>query len=551
MNQLCLATGGIIRLGGELARAGEGTISDVVGHPEWVAKIYHANLEGLDVRGNKVRAMASAKPAGRVQSNGFVVLAWPEHAVVGPDNKACGFVMRKIDTATAVEIHALSNPSDRKSPHPAGPQWPKNVTWDHLLHIAINLCRAVTTVHRANAVIGDFNERNILVSHTAQVTFVDCDSFQFQSGTKVYHCTVGRPEFLAPELARVPLETHKRSEASDLFVLAIHLYILLMEGNHPFSRGDWKGPGDPPDALALAAEGHWAGGRNSKLSIHRAAPAIDVLPPAVRNLFERALGEGAKNPARRPTADEWRNALTAVRTVQCPQDKMHQYPAHNRSCPWCQMKKKQQSSGQAGQGRTITGTSPFTMTGTQNTRPSTYASPRLKAPTPPPRPASNTPTRPPGGAATTLPGGPASPPKRGHNRKSRAFPILSILLIVVVIWIIIGINSDTDSSGASTPATEVPAATPEIGMDILPSNAQPCPRVYAEAEFPNSAKGNNVTSCEFAENVRAAYLAQGIRNAPVAVRAYSPITYLNYDMFCRGNNVITCTGGKDALVYIY
>jgi hypothetical protein len=45
----------------------------------------------------------------------------------------------------------------------------------------------------------------------------------------------------------------------------VHTHQLLMEGNHPFLRGNWVGDGRQPDAMSLARTGEWAGGPNSRL----------------------------------------------------------------------------------------------------------------------------------------------------------------------------------------------------------------------------------------------------------------------------------------------
>jgi len=380
MRRLQLGDGRSLRLGAQLAKAGEGTISDVTGHPEWVAKIFHPHLAALPAKRTKVQAMAKARPIDAVQPDGFVVLTWPEQTIVEA-GRVCGFVMGKVDVSTAVEVHKLSNPADRQYPNPSGPQWPAQATWTHLVNIATNLCLAVDTVHRAGAVIGDFNERNILVSNTTRVTLVDCDSFQFRSGNTVFVCDVARPEFLAPELAAVDLKKHAREKSSDLFVLAIHIYLLLMAGNHPFQRGDWTGPGDKPEALALATGGHWAGGPNSRLKAHAAAPPMSMLPRTAQALFERALGSGAKNPASRPSAAEWQRVLSAITTVECARDKTHVYPYHNKACPWCRLSARRSPSA------TTTGRTARVATATTRTpgvtaagRPASTASTTVTAP---------------------------------------------------------------------------------------------------------------------------------------------------------------------------
>ena len=60
-----------------------------------------------------------------------------------------------------------------------------------------------------------------------------------------------------------------------------------------------------------------------------------------------------------------------------------------------------------------------------------------------------------------------------------------------------------------------------------------------------------MTTCPFAEQVRRAYLAQAIRHAVVTVYASSPVTGWTYSMSCTGSRVVTCTGGNDAIVYLY
>ncbi|UUO01121.1 hypothetical protein M4D79_21060 [Mycolicibacterium novocastrense] len=222
-----LSTNGApIRLGAVLARAGEGVIHEVVDRPDVVAKVFHRDLKDLAAKIAKVGAMIETPPDGIVQSDGFVVLTWPT-ALLDERDGAVGYLMPRIDTSDAVEIHTLSNPANRANPLPSAPVWTPNVTWSHLVNVAANLCLAVETVHRVDAVIGDFQERNILVNDTTRVTLVDCDSMQFTDASgRQYLCGVARPEFTAPELARVNLAVTAREKPSDLFAFG---------GAHPSS----------------------------------------------------------------------------------------------------------------------------------------------------------------------------------------------------------------------------------------------------------------------------------------------------------------------------
>ena len=304
-----------------------------MGRSEWVAKIFHADLKDLAAKCAKVAAMSASQPDGARESDGFVVLTWPLHSVVGDDG-AVGYVMPRLDTSNAVEIHTVSNPSNRLKPLPAAPQWTPHVSWHHLVNIAANLCLAVETVHRVDAVIGDFQERNILVNDTTRVSLVDCDSMQFTDASgNQFLCGVGRPEFTAPELAGVDLARTAREKPSDLFALAVHVHLLLMAGNHPFLRGDWAGAGEQPDAMTLAASGQWAGGPRSKLRTHALAPSVDFLPSGIQQLFVRAFTDGAHDPASRPSAAQWREQLLRIRVGACARG--HQIPVETEVCPWC------------------------------------------------------------------------------------------------------------------------------------------------------------------------------------------------------------------------
>lgn len=334
VSALTLDDGSPLVLGAVLAKAGEGTIFEVDGRKELVAKVFHATLTDLPTKLDKVKAMIAGPPPRATQADGFVVLTWPQQ-LISDAGQPVGYVMHRVDTASAVEIHSISNPFNRSNPLPGAPQWTADATWTHLVSVAANLCLAVEVVHSVDAVIGDFQERNILVSDTTRVTLVDCDSMQITDPTgRQFLCGVGRPEFTAPELTEVDLRTQSRHKQSDLFALAVHIYLLLMGGNHPFMRGVWTGAGEQPAALSLANAGYFAGGPDSPLAAHPLAPPLSFLPAEVSGLFIRAFADGANGAGRRPTAHEWRRALSQIRTTECAQGN-HHIPDKTSECPWC------------------------------------------------------------------------------------------------------------------------------------------------------------------------------------------------------------------------
>lgn len=161
---------------------------------------------------------------------------------------------------------------------------------------------------------------------------------------------------------------------------------------------------------------------------------------------------------------------------------------------------------------------------------------------------------------------PAPPPK---NSNAAVWIVVAVLAVIVLglvgyLWLWPQIVNDSRASGPSTststvvvPAPGGPAPAqggagpaPATGESV-PAYSTPCPSVFTSPSFGTSAVGSGVTSCEFAEEVRSEYLRQGVRGGVVSVDAYSPVTGRTYTMTCSGNTVVTCTGGNDAVVYLY
>ena len=525
-----------VDLGAVLAKAGEGTIYEIAGRPEWVAKIFHPDPVRGATKRDKVAAMIQSPPSGAVQADGFVVLTWPLRLI--DQDGALGYLMPRIDTRDAVEIHTVSNPSNRMNPLPSAPQWTPHTTWMHLVNVAANLCLAVDTVHHVDAVIGDFQERNILVSDTTRVTLVDCDSMQFtdRDGRR-FLCPVGRPEFTAPELAGQDLAVVAREQPSDLFALAVHIHLLLMAGNHPFLRGTWTGDGEQPDALTLARSGEWAGGPGSRLLSHPLAPPPSFLPAEVRELFVRALTEGAHNPARRPSAAEWRHALQQIRTVDCPRG--HQVPMGTEVCPWCAIdderaRRKAQRAQQDTTQQVI-----------------------YRAPSPAPAPQYF-------GSPQQQPqfGSPQQPVGEARSMNPMAIVGIIAAIAAVIIGIIVAVSmSGSDSTSAyeggsrhrssdvTDSSTYTSTITTAATATVPPPGAVECGGAIAGA-YAHAAIGSTITSCPFALKVLNAVNGSN-RVFPQMLQVFSPVTKQQYAMMCAVEQVLTCRGGNNAVVYVY
>ncbi|WP_324190395.1 serine/threonine-protein kinase [Nocardia cyriacigeorgica] len=162
------------------------------------------------------------------------------------------------------------------------------------------------------------------------------------------------------------------------------------------------------------------------------------------------------------------------------------------------------------------------------------------------------------------------------RRRSVVLPIVIGVLVVAVIAIgaVVGLqmfgSDDSESTTAQTTAAAPTSAAARTGGATgsartsttsarptpiaLPPGARPC-GPPATVAFANAAAGTTVTSCEFAEEVRKAYAAAaggGRGSAPASVVAASPITGRTYTMSCsEQDRLVTCTGGDNAVVYVY
>ena len=311
----------------ELGAGGEARIFAVAEAPELVAKIYHRPDEA---QARKLRAMLAAPPDDPGGASGSLAIAWPADLLLD-GARVVGFLMPRV--SDRAPIFHFYNPSTRRQKFPLS-----NTAYLH--RTARNLAAAVRAIHSRGYVIGDVNESNILVTQTALVTLVDCDSFQArdpQTG-EIYRCPVGKLEFTPPELQGKTFAHLDRTPEQDGFGLAVLFFQLLMEGTHPFA-GIFSGTGDPPPYAERIAAGHFPHGtRTVPYRPMPSAPPFSMLHAGLRRLFVRCFETGHDAPASRPTAQEWQDALGEAEAalILCPVNPQHRYDAQNAACPWCE-----------------------------------------------------------------------------------------------------------------------------------------------------------------------------------------------------------------------
>lgn len=306
----------------EIGVGGEARVLGVPGDDTLVAKLYH---EPTLERARKLARMIEAPPALVGAS-----LAWPIDLLTDPSGgRLAGFLMKRAEGPRVFELY---NPVSRRRAAPL-------FDWAMLHRAGASLAAAFDALHGAGYVVGDVNESNILVSpHDASVTLVDADSMQVRDAAGIiYRSKVGKAEFTPPELQGTHFGEVDRAPEHDRFGLAALLFLLVMEGTHPFAQR-FEG-----DAEALPVEERIRRGLYPHARAFdgckppRMAPPIQTLHPGLQALFLRCFAHGHADPSARPTAAEWRDALTLAEAElrACDENPRHRFGAHIPFCPWC------------------------------------------------------------------------------------------------------------------------------------------------------------------------------------------------------------------------
>jgi formylglycine-generating enzyme required for sulfatase activity len=311
------------------ASGGEGSIYDITGNRELVAKIYNPDKRTTE-RERKVAVMSGIKPSVIEQ------YAWPLDPLYEKGAFA-GYVMPKVIGKKKLRnLYVYDNRA--------------GIPWTLYIAIAKNLAATVHNVHEIGQIIGDLNPDNILANpQTGLVTLVDTDSYHITDSKRtVYRCVVGMPAFVAPELqgqhfASAPLPTF--TTESDEFALSVLIFALLMNGAHPFACKTISGSASqfqPIDNMVSGLCAHFAETTLSNLDIPRYAPELSSLPLDIQSLFYRAFVDGHQKTDFRPGAEEWYHALDRLEhhIKPCGTNPAHLYYSKASGCPWCQVEQK-------------------------------------------------------------------------------------------------------------------------------------------------------------------------------------------------------------------
>jgi serine/threonine protein kinase len=319
-----------------IGKGGQATVYRVAGNSTHLAKVY---LHPRPDDEKKLTWMVTNPPDDPSAHLQHASIAWPTQILYKPDKMFAGYLMPFVKNAVA--MLNVFNPRLRARTLPE---------FDHryLHRTARNLAAALGALHARDYVVGDLNESNVMVTPTTLVTMIDTDSFQVRATPRgkppvIYPCPVGKFEYLPPELQNQSLKDVFRLPEHDRFALAVLIFQLLMEGNHPF-RAKWNRSGDVP-ALEERIRAGWypyrdgsvSGSGRLPVSPPDNAPMLGILHPVIVDLFQRCFILGHDAPSARPAAEEWENAVAQAEKAIRPCGRGHYFSTHLRVCPRCEL----------------------------------------------------------------------------------------------------------------------------------------------------------------------------------------------------------------------
>jgi hypothetical protein len=226
----------------------------------------------------------------------------------------------------------------------------------HYLRMALLSARIVRRLHKAGLAHGDISYKNVLADPTTgQVCFIDLDGLIVPDRHPPQ--VVGTPGFMAPEVVKsqgLPKEQRiLPSQGTDNHALAVLIYQYLLL-RHPLQGDGFLSENEAEQqAWMLGEKAHFIEHPDGANAINTAwlEPYEQLwknptrLPYTawgawLKPLFERAFIDGLHQPALRPTAEEWEEALVATadwlqpcQNAACP-SKWYVWNAQ-KTCPFC------------------------------------------------------------------------------------------------------------------------------------------------------------------------------------------------------------------------
>ena len=332
--------GALVHLTDLLKTGDDAEIFLIDGTPGYCAKIFHENQCTAPLFQKIVAMVAHPPDAGQItgrEEPGSVLLAWPCSVLfdspLGSRN-FIGYAMPLVDTELFREARCYYDPQSCIR-HPDA-----TFSWRYLLTAAYHIAAVTDDLHRHGHCIANFSDKTILIASTAAVAVIHCDSFQIRDSMsgRIFPSSAGAEEFMPPELQGYHFTKGRVDRYdSDLFGLAVMVFRLFMDGIHPF-QAEGEGVSVYSEMGEKIQNGLFAfASPDHHIHPPSFAPDYRLVPPAIRRLFYRCFVDGVAEPARRPSAGEWKDCLHSeiMAMKHCRVHRHHWFGGHLLACPWC------------------------------------------------------------------------------------------------------------------------------------------------------------------------------------------------------------------------
>lgn len=336
-----------VQLGSSLARDQHGKTYAVQDEQLMAVKIFDNDDRRELVR--KTEAMVGNPPNKIATTQGVTLsIQWPHEIVEDTETGTkFGCAIPIPDTGSKKDVlqHAVQNLNWNRS------------TPNERYEIALNLANIVSAIHQQGHAIGDFNHRHVLIGEHS-ITVRNCDRFCIQGGDTNQTDTsdVGRDTDDVPvregpytntsgsddssgetndnestgNAGEAPVvywsgahhprympATKRQRTLSDIrqndrFGLAVHIFQLLMEGEHPFrATGPDAATGSFQDMIK--ANPFPYDNPEASLESPDQAPEYEQIPDSIRELFSDTFGQlDSQTGEEYPSPLEWVRTLSAA-----------------------------------------------------------------------------------------------------------------------------------------------------------------------------------------------------------------------------------------------
>ncbi len=208
----------------EISKGGEGVIYST-GMGNTYVKLYHDHTWS-EHRADKISAMRAFAP------DLPETICWPLQAIYHPDRspEPIGYEMLNVKYVSpeAIPLDELLYDLSYENPW----KWNRK----NLVRLCQTISKRFSALHKYEIIMGDVNPKNIMVSQTGEVWFIDTDSYQFSYNGTVYRCEVGTPEFSSPNLHmnKCKFREIDRTLNDEYFAIACLFFQILFLGESPF-----------------------------------------------------------------------------------------------------------------------------------------------------------------------------------------------------------------------------------------------------------------------------------------------------------------------------